>query len=227
MLCGDSVQVIRCKMTGMTSPADLFPASDFDDWAATYDQSVSGWQAFPFTGYEEVLGTILRLAEPRPGLSVLDLGTGTGNLALPFARAGCDLWCTDFSEPLLAKAREKLPEAHFALHDLRADFPSELNRSFDRIVSAYVFHHFPLDEKVRILQSLITHHLSPNGRILIGDIAFPNQAAREQVKAEAGEEWEDEFYWLVSESIPALENAGFKVEYVQVSVCAGIFLFQK
>lgn len=215
------MQVICCKMTGMTD--DPFPASDFDDWAATYDQSVADWQAFPFTGYDEVLRTIFQLAEPRPGLSVLDLGTGTGNLAVPFARAGCDLWCTDFSEPMLAKARQKLPAAHFVLHDLRANFPPELNRPFDRIVSAYVFHHFELDEKIRILRGLLPR-LAPGGRLVIGDIAFANIAALERVKAEAGDEWEDEFYWLVDEALVALEKAGVQAEYSQISSCAGVFV---
>lgn len=205
---------------------DLFPASDFDDWAETYDASVARDQ-FPFYGYPDVLAQIVALAAPRPGLSVLDLGTGTGNLAVPFARAGCDVWCTDFSEAMLAKVRRKLPAAHFALHDLRAPLPAEFERPFDRIVSAYVFHHFILEEKIRILTSLATRHLSPEGRIVIGDIAFPDAASRDRVREEAGEAWEDEFYWLADESTLALETGGFKVEYVQVSACAGIFLLQK
>ena len=203
---------------------DPFPASEFDDWAETYDASVLIDQ-FPFYGYPDVLAKIVALAEPRPGRSVLALGPGTGNLAFIFARRGCNLWCTDFSEPMLAKAREKLPAAHFIQHDLRGDWPTELNRPFDRIVSAYVFHHFELDEKVRILRGLLPR-LAPCGRIVIGDIAFPDAAAREQAKLAAGEEWEDEFYWLADQTIPVLRKAGFKVEYTQVSACAGIFFLQ-
>ena len=216
------MQTICCKMVGMTTPSNPFPASDFDDWAATYDQSVSDGQIFPFTGYGDLLKTVFTLAEPRPGLSVLDLGTGTGNLAFLFAQAGCSLWCTDFSEPMLVKARRKLPAAHFVLHDLRADLPAEMNRPFDRIISAYVFHHFELDEKIRILRGLLSH-LAPAGRIVIGDIAFSNQTALDQVKAEAGVAWEDEFYWLADETLSVLENAGLQAEYKQVSNFAGVF----
>jgi len=206
---------------------DLFPASEFDDWAETYDCSVSDGQAFPFAGYTDLLQAIVRLAAPRPGLSVLDLGTGTGNLAILFARRGCDLWCTDFSAAMLAKARQKLPSARFALHNLRMPLPSEFDRKFDRIVSAYVFHHFPLAEKIRILTSLAARQISPTGRILIGDIAFPNRLTLEKIKAAAGDDWEDEHYWLADEAAPALENAGFKVEYIQVSPCAGVFSLQR
>ena len=119
------MQVICCKMVGMTTPNNPFPASEFDDWAENYDNSIS-MDRFPFQGYQEVLRRIITLARPRPGLTVLDLGTGTGNLAMLFARAGCELWCSDFSEAMLAKGREKLPGAHFILHDLRIDLPPGL-----------------------------------------------------------------------------------------------------
>jgi len=123
---------------------------------------------------------------------------------------------------MLAKARQKIPAAHFILHDLRADLPAEMNRPFDRIISAYVFHHFDLDEKIRILRGLLPH-LASGGRIVIGDIAFSNQTALEQVKAEGGDAWEDECYWLADETLSALENAGLQAEYKQVSNCAGVF----
>jgi len=216
------VQVICCKMVGMTNPNDPFPPSDFDNWAENYDNSVSTDQ-FPFHGYQEVLRQIIILARPRPGLSVLDLGTGTGNLAMLFTRAKCELWCTDFSEAMLAKARQKIPAAHFVLHDLRTDLPSGFTGPFDRIVSAYVFHHFELSEKIRILKSLAAR-LTPAGTIVIGDITFPGRAALEQIKAEAGDEWEDEFYWLADESLSALEGAGLQAAYQQVSSCAGVFV---
>jgi putative AdoMet-dependent methyltransferase len=210
-------------MFWMSSSNDPFPVSEFDDWAETYDVSVSIDQ-FPFIGYQNVMAKIITLAEPHPGLSIIDLGTGTGNLASRLASPGCELWCTDFSAPMLDKARQKLPTAHFVLHDLRGEWPTGLNRPFDRIVSAYVFHHFKLDEKVRILGNLFSH-LAPGGRIIIGDIAFLDAAARDKMKIASGDEWEDEFYWLADCAIPALESLGCKVEYNQVSACAGVFVF--
>jgi putative AdoMet-dependent methyltransferase len=200
---------------------DPFPIQDFDDWAESYDESVSV-DVFPFDGYRKVLDTVVELAEPRPGMTVLDLGTGTGNLAALFARRGCELWCTDFAPAMLARAKRKLPQARLLRHDLRTAWPPELDRRFDRIVSAYVFHHFRLKEKVHILEECRAR-LAPDGTIVLADIAFPDAAAQERARIAAGADWEQEFYWLCDEAVPALERDGWAVTQRQVSSCAGVF----
>jgi len=206
---------------------DPFPASIFDEWAESYDRSVTDQQNFPFAGYEEVLATVVRLAQARPGDSVLDLGAGTGNLALRFAALGCEIWGTDFSAAMLAKARPRLPGARLIQLDLRGPWPAELQRRFECIVSAYVFHHFDLAEKVRLITKLAREHLEPGGRLVIADIAFPDQKSLEAVQRAVADEWEDEFYWLADEVIPALEAAGLKATFYPVSAYAGVFAIEK
>jgi len=202
---------------------DPFPAADFDEWAETYDQSVLEPAPFPFDGYQQVLETLLQRAAPRAGQTVLDLGTGTGNLALLFAQRGCRLTCTDFSEAMLAKARPKLPGAVFLQHDARQKLPPALHQPFDHVVSAYVFHHFDLDQKIQICADLVHNHLAPGGSLLIGDISFPGRAAQEAFRQSISN-WEEEFYWLADESLPALESAGvMTIGYLQVSPCAGVY----
>jgi cyclopropane fatty-acyl-phospholipid synthase-like methyltransferase len=207
----------------LTSPEpDRFPSSDFDQWAGQYDGDVLG-VGFPFSGYQQVLAEVVQQAGATAGMTILDLGTGTGNLSELFNRLGCILFCTDFSGAMLKLARKKLPHAGFFLHDLREPFPSALMRRYDRIVSAYVFHHFELAEKVRIASRLMKDHLAVKGSLIIADVSFPTQAALEAVRRAAGEQWEEEPYWIAELALPALQSTGANVSYTQVSDCAGVY----
>ena len=198
-----------------------FPASEFDEWAQSYDRSVSQELGFPFEGYAGVLQKIVSMANPRPGESVLDLGTGTGNLAKLFADRGCEVCGTDFSPVMLEIAGTKVPGARFFLHDAREPIPSALDRTYDFIVSAYVFHHFDLAEKVRIIQSLI-RHLHKGGQIVIADIMFTNRAEMGKVKQDIGEDWEDEFYWLIEDTSEEFKHVDIPFDFFQLSNYLGI-----
>lgn len=202
---------------------DLFPVDDFDGWADHYDQSVLNTSSFPFTGYEVVLDKVVELSKAQSGMDILDLGIGTGNLAMRFDALGCEVWGTDFSAEMLEKARLKLPNAHLFQADLRRVWPPEMNQRFDYIVSAYVFHHFEFAVKFQITQKLIQDHLKPGGSLLLADIAFEDQEALEIVKHTAADEWDDEFYWLADEIIPVLIKTGLHVKFHQISSCGGIF----
>jgi putative AdoMet-dependent methyltransferase len=202
---------------------DLFPVEDFEGWAESYDQTILDEAHFPFVGYQAALGKVVALANAQPGMSVLDLGTGTGNLAAPFAEIGCDLWCTDFSPSMLEKARQKLPHAQIIQFDLRDTWPAALHRRFDRIVSGYVFHHFELVKKVAIIQKLVRDHLNPGGSVIIADLSFADAAARDVAQQSLGDEWEEEFYWIADETLVALEDLDLTANFHKISFCAGIF----
>jgi putative AdoMet-dependent methyltransferase len=124
---------------------------------------------------------------------------------------------------MLVKAREKLPGAHFVPHDLRQPWPDELDRRFDRIVSAYVFHHFDTAEKTHLCRLLVSQHMATRGRLVIGDISFANEMTMQVFARSVGELWEQELYWLADDCIPALQAAGLIVAYTQVSACAGVY----
>ena len=50
---------------------------------------------------------LVRLANVRPGDRALDVCCGTGDIALALARRGAEVVGLDFSEPMLAVARER------------------------------------------------------------------------------------------------------------------------
>lgn len=202
---------------------DPYPPAGFDDWAASYDDSVANSTGFPFEGYARVLETVFARAAVQPGLTVLDLGTGTGLLAARFAAAGCDLWCTDFSASMLEKARARLPQAHFALHDLRQPWLPEWSQRFDRIVSGYVFHHFEDQQKLALILDLVSRRLKPDGRLLIADLGVAEPTDWPAVEQRAGGDWEAELYWTASLMVPAIQALGLRVTYEQISYCAGVY----
>jgi putative AdoMet-dependent methyltransferase len=206
---------------------DPFSADEFNPWAESYDHDVASQGRFPFNGYQQVLQTVIRLAQPGSGMTVLDIGTGTGNLAQLFAARGCDLWCTDFSEAMLEKARQKLPRARFVLHDLRAAWPSEIERRFERVVSAYVFHHFDLTKKVELCRELVYRRLERGGKLIIADLSFPDEVAEREFAASVGDIWEEEPYWLADQALHPLAAAGLRPTYEQVSPCAGVYAFSR
>jgi putative AdoMet-dependent methyltransferase len=199
----------------------------FDDWAKTYDSSVRD-DAFPLEGYQRVLGTIVDIAAAGHGMGVLDLGVGTGNLAKRFLELDCRVWGVDFSAEMLVAAGAKLPGARLVQADLRGEWTSELPRDFDRIVSGYVFHEFDLSRKVDLLARAIDECLAPDGRIVIGDVAFPTVAAREQARERWRSLWDEtEHYWAADEAREACAHVGIGLEYRQVSSCGGVFVIRR
>lgn len=192
----------------------------FDRWAASDDDDVRNGVGFPFDGYERVLARVIALAGARPGATLLELGPGTGNLTAQLLARGADVWAVDFSAEMLAQARAKSPAAHFAQAHLLADYPAGFRRPYDAIVATYVFHEFPLVDKLRLLRRLAEGYLRPGGVIAIGDIGSLDAAAHDAMRAAAGPAWDDEYFWVMSEDGPALAAAGLAVDYEQLSSCA-------
>lgn len=198
----------------------------FDAWADDYDSAVlSADHPFPFAGYQAVLDEIVNQSQVQPAMTVLDLGTGTGNLAAQFLAQGCQVWGVDFSQEMLAEARTKLPAAAFVHADLLGDWPPLIQRRFDRVISGYVFHEFDLDTKVSLLQRISSRHLATGGCIVVGDIAFPSKDIRSGARSRWEDRWDEhEHYWAADETQTACQAAELNLTFTQVSICGGVFL---
>jgi putative AdoMet-dependent methyltransferase len=199
-----------------------FPADEFNKWAPTYNIDIlSG--GFPFTGYESTLDKIVTVSIIEPGMQILDLGVGTGNLTERFLASGCKVTGLDFSSEMLSIAKSKYPTAKYLQADLRSE-PSQFisGVKFDRIVSAYTFHHFSLPEKYLLLRKFMPFLLE-HGFFVIGDIAFDDSEAMHSIKKTLGKNWEDEKYWLTDQSINYLSKRQMQVGFTRTSVFAGVF----
>jgi len=107
----------------------------YDRWAEVYDHDRN-----PLPPLEEPV-VRAALGDVR-GQAVLDLGCGTGRHTLWLAAAGAVVTGVDFSDGMLAEARQKPGAEHVRLvvHDLHEPLPFE-EGSFDVVVSGLVLEH--------------------------------------------------------------------------------------
>ncbi len=210
----------------MTQSSDGDRRDLFDAWAAGYDESLSS-DGYPFAGYGDVIAAVIAAAQIEPDLHVLDLGAGTGNLTAHLVALSAEVWGIDFSEEMLRQARAKVPTARFVRFDLQDPWPSELPDRFDRIVSTYVFHEFDDDDKVRLLVGLARNRLTPGGRIVIGDITFPDDRELAACRNTCASVWDEtEHYWVADRMEQRIESAGLSVRHEQISFCGGLFMME-
>jgi putative AdoMet-dependent methyltransferase len=175
------------------TPADRTDrAWDFDAWAETYDAAVADAHGY-YECYADVLDAVVTVAQIGPSKSVLDIGTGTGNLALKYLGCGAEVTGLDPSEGMLAKARQKAG-ADSPIRFMRVEQPflqiPFADGSFDAVVSAYAFHHLPRPRHADAVREML-RVAKPGGTVALADIAFES--------AEAEQDALRRFDWLEQE----------------------------
>ncbi|HCO28682.1 MAG TPA: SAM-dependent methyltransferase [Lachnospiraceae bacterium] len=199
----------------------------FDLWANHYDQSVHMSEEaneYPFAGYKNVLNKIYNIVRQGKGKNVLELGFGTGILAQKLYEDGYTIYGIDFSEKMIEIAKKKMPDATLIQYDFSHGIPKELkNLTFDAIICTYAIHHLNNKQKIEFLKQLQTM-LSPNGKILIGDVAFLTVEEMEACKKEQADKWDDEEIYPVMEE---MKGALPSIKFDKISHCAGIFVLEK
>ena len=142
------------------APADV--ARAYDRWAASYDADRNATRDLDA---EVVRGAPLHLE----GRDVLELGCGTGKNTAWLAAHARSLVALDFSDGMLARARERLAGAanvRFVRHDVREPWPVA-DAAVDVVVGNLVLEHVA---DVAPVHAEAARVLRPGGRLLLCEL---------------------------------------------------------
>ncbi len=165
-----------------SSPPPSHPQSlAFDRAAPLYDAT----RGYAPEVAEQIGAAIIEAANALPGTRFLEIGVGTGRIALPITRRGYDYTGVDISAPMLDRLRAKVVEIQQASASAAAPLRLELvmadmtalpfpDAAFDVVVAVHVFHlvrawRQAVEETLRVLRpgGVFLHcwdeHLKPGG----------------------------------------------------------------
>ncbi|WP_155590980.1 class I SAM-dependent methyltransferase [Lysinibacillus cavernae] len=199
----------------------------FDLWADGYDQTVQLSEEnnqYPFAGYKAILNKIFNEVMENPASTVLDIGFGTGVLTAKLYEHGHPISGFDFSSNMIAIAKGKMPQANLIEWDLTKGLPPALlQQQYDAIISTYALHHFTDEQKGEYISQLL-QHLTPNGKILIGDVAFETREQLEKCRYDSRGYWDDDEFYFVHEELKSLLQDICQLTFYPLSHCGGVFV---
>ena len=189
--------------------------------------TVSEWEWDPETylaemaeeipGYDELQEAVVAATAEVRATRALELGTGTGETALKVRAIHPEAgWVgIDASEPMLTRARERLPGTDLRLQRLEDELPPG---PFDLVVSALAVHHLDGAGK-RDLFSRVARVLPPGGVFVLGDVVVPAAGQKGPIHID----WVMDKPDSVEDQLGWLRAAGFDAEASSVRVDLAVF----
>jgi ubiquinone/menaquinone biosynthesis C-methylase UbiE len=154
------------------APRRYLPAASFDVLLPVYDPIMR------VLGFTRSLAPLVGQAELLPRHRVLDVGCGTGTLAMIVKQRYPDLEYVgiDPDPRALARASAKASRAGVRVRFERGfgDALPHPDAAFDRVFSSMMFHHVPKAEQAAVLTE-IRRVLGPGGRLEFADIAVDDE----------------------------------------------------
>ena len=143
----------------MKDPKLILPAREgYDRWAPFYDQKANPVVALKQREIDRLMGDVR-------GLTVADLGCGTGRNAVAMAEAGADVTAVDFSEGMLSQARGRpgAGRVRFIVRSLEEPLPLESD-AFDRVLCSLALEHV---KNLDVAFSEMARICRPDGRVVV------------------------------------------------------------
>ncbi len=122
------------------------------DLKTTYDRIAKDWTLDHNDDTWWIKGTDEYLSFFEPDAVVLDVGCGAGEKSAYLAAHGMKVVGLDFSDVMIALAKERLPEGDFFVHDIAK--PLALEKTFDGVFAQAVLLHVPKKEIVTVLRNI-------------------------------------------------------------------------
>jgi ubiquinone/menaquinone biosynthesis C-methylase UbiE len=193
-------------------------ADRFDEMSDEYDQVRSEWAV-------ETADRVVErtLAGIDGSETVVDIGTGTGVLALDIAPHVAQVYALDISDEMRARAREKASEQ--GIENVTVDYgqfrePASslaLPDAVDLVVSNFAMHHLNDEEKAEAVAT-IRSLLGTDGRFILGDVIVFDEA---DVSVDHYDPAVDDPA-TVDRLVEIFESEGFAVESERVGPMAGV-----
>lgn len=193
----------------------------FDEWAETYDDTVTGQDPQykeVFDKYNEILQTVADAAEG----NTLEFGVGTGNLSEKLLAKGLNVTGIEPSKEMREHASRKFPQLQIVDGDFLS-FP-ELQHEVSAIVSTWAFHHLTDDEKEQAI-SRYAKLLPKSGKVIFADTVFASEEGRDQLIQEEKDKGYDrlvqdlttEYYTTMEVLRNIFQTHGFHVTFKQMN----------
>jgi len=148
-----------------------------DSWANIYD-IVNYFVFMIFGGGSSLRNEIVGMAKLKEAKSVLDVGCGTGNLALEIAK-----WLPsdgyvigiDAGEKMVILAKNKLQDTQIPIQFLRvsAEKISFKDEVFDCVFNVFLLHHLPMELKLATFKEMY-RVLKKGGELVTVDVDKPS-----------------------------------------------------
>lgn len=149
------------------------PALGFHWLTGLYDPMIRVWSAMG-----RVRSSVMNAMELEPGMRILELGSGSGRLAIEIKRnhPGVAIDAIDADTSMVSRARKNAARAGFDIAFRTGDMTSPGEHGgYDRIYSTMVFHHLAPQAKADALAAA-RRMLNPGGRFVVADFGRPRDA---------------------------------------------------